>query len=54
MRPRSIIHRLRAHIAETLGIKSQDAAQGKWWEIDLIIVILGGAFAVGIAALLQL
>lgn len=54
MRRRGIINRLRSHIAHTLGIGSDDAANGKWWEIDLIIVILGGAFALGIVALIQL
>jgi hypothetical protein len=54
MRRQGIINRLRGHIADTLGIRSDDAAAGKWWEIDLILVILGGAFAVGIAALTQL
>jgi hypothetical protein len=53
MRRRGIINRLRGHIADTLGIRSDDAAQGKWWEVDLIIVIFGGAIVMGIAALFQ-
>ena len=54
MRGRGIIDRLRGHIASTLGIRSDDAAAGKWWEVDLIIVIFGGAIAMGISALFQL
>lgn len=53
MRRRGIINRFRGHIADIFGIRSDDARTGKWWEIDLIIVIFGGAFAVGIAALIQ-
>lgn len=54
MRQRRLIYRLRAHLAAILGMKSEDAITGKWWEVDLIIVILGGAFALGIAAIIQL
>lgn len=51
---RGIIPRLRALITAVFRLKSKEAVIGKWWEIDLIIVILGGIFALGIAAIIQL
>lgn len=54
MQLRGIIPWHRARIAAVFGLKSEDAVSGKWWEIDLIIVILAGAFALGIAALIRL
>lgn len=54
MRQRGIIYWVRGQIAAILGIESGDAASGKWWEIDLIIVVLLGAFALGVAAMISL
>jgi len=41
---------LRAWIAARLGIRDRGARDGSWWEIDLILVFLGGVFALGIFA----
>ena len=50
MRRRGFLNHLRGHIADVLGIRSHEAATGKWWEIDLILVLLAGALAAGILA----
>lgn len=50
MQRRGFLNHLRGHIADVLGIRSPEAAAGEWWEIDLIIVVLAGAFAAGIIA----
>lgn len=38
---------LRSWLAGLLGIKSEAAQNGEWWEIDLIIALLFGAFVAG-------
>lgn len=43
---------IRSRIAKRLGLRSEAAMNGDWWEIDLIIVILFGAFVMGIGILL--
>ena len=54
MQRRGIINRIRGHIAHALGVSNDAAPDGKWWEVDLILVILGGALAIGIAAFIKL
>lgn len=41
---------LRSFLADLLGIRDVSARNGDWWEIDLIIVVLGGALAAGVIA----
>lgn len=43
---------IRTWIAKRLGLRSEAAMNGDWWEIDLIIVILFGAFVMAIGILL--
>lgn len=43
---------LRSWIAARLGIKDRSARDGSWWEIDLILVFLGGVCALGIFAVI--
>lgn len=38
---------LRLWLATALGIKAEAAKNGDWWEIDLIIALLFGAFLAG-------
>jgi hypothetical protein len=54
VRKANIIDRLRATLADLLGIRDQRGKNGVWWEIDLILVILTGAIAAGILAIVQL
>lgn len=54
MHKRGIIYRLRATLAGLLGIRSEAANKGAWWEIDLILIMLIGVFAVGVLAFSQL
>ena len=41
---------LRSFLANILGIRSEAARNGEWWEIDFIILILAGALVAGIFA----
>lgn len=41
---------LRSFLADLLGVRNESARNGDWWEMDLIIVVLGGVFAAGIIA----
>ena len=43
---------IRKFIASLLEVKDQEATNGEWWEIDLIIVILLGSFVLGLASLM--
>lgn len=54
MRQRGSLYRLRSALAARLGISSEQASDGAWWEIDLILAILAGAIALAIFAWLQL
>ena len=54
VRKPNIIDRLRATLADRLGIRDEASKNGLWWEIDLIMVILAGAIAAGILAFVQL
>ncbi|WP_338303248.1 hypothetical protein [Erythrobacter sp. Dej080120_24] len=49
---RSMLDFLRSWIAARLGIKDRSARDGSWWEIDLILVFLGGVCALGIFAVI--
>lgn len=41
---------MRLWVMQRLGLRSEAAADGEWWEVDLILVVLFGAFlAAGIA-----
>jgi hypothetical protein len=54
MRGRGPIYRLRSTLAALLGISSEQASDGVWWEIDLLLVALAGAIAMGIFAWIQI
>lgn len=54
VRKPNIIDRLRATLADRLGLRDEASKNGLWWEIDLIMVILAGAIAAGILAFVQL
>lgn len=51
---RGPIYRLRSTLAALLGISSEQASDGVWWEIDLLLVTLAGAIAMGIFAWMQI
>lgn len=44
---------IRSWIASMFGVKAEAARNGDWWEIDLLLVILLGAIALGAAAWLN-
>lgn len=54
MRRRGPLSRLRSTLAAVLGISSPQASDGTWWEIDLILVTLVGALALGVFAWMQM
>jgi hypothetical protein len=54
MRRSSFLYRLRTALAALLGISSEEARNGDWWEIDLAMVVLAGAFVLGAIAWTQL
>lgn len=54
MRRRSFLYRIRFALAALLGISSEEAGNGDWWEIDLVLVALAGAFTLGAVAWTQL
>jgi hypothetical protein len=49
-----LIFHLRAGVARALGIKAREAGAGQWWEVDLVLVVLGGSLALGLWAFTQL
>lgn len=54
MRRRSFVYRIRFALAALFGISSEEARNGDWWEIDLAMVVLAGAFMLGAIAWTQL
>lgn len=54
MRRDGPLYHLRSALAGLLGISDEKARNGTWWEMDLIIVVLVGAFALGAFAWVQL
>jgi hypothetical protein len=44
-----VLRFIRTWIARRLGLSSEAARDGDWWEIDLIVVILAGAVVLGAA-----
>lgn len=54
MRLRSFLYQVRSAFALLLGISSENARNGDWWEIDLVLVVLAGAFVLGAIAWTQL
>jgi hypothetical protein len=53
MRKKGPLYKVRSALAGLLGIGDEQARNGVWWEIDLIIVVLVGAFALGAFAWMQ-
>jgi hypothetical protein len=51
---KGLLYRIRSALSSTLGLASEEARRGQWWEIDLIIVTLLGSFMLGLAALAKL
>ena len=47
-----LIRRLRGWILARFGVSIDERATAAWWEIDLLIVLFLGAWALGIAVLL--
>ena len=47
MRRRGLLFRLRSALAARLGISSDQASNGGWWELDLLLVLLVGIFVLG-------
>jgi hypothetical protein len=45
---------VRSYFAKLLGVRDEAARNGDWWEIDFIIVLLGGVFAAGVIGWFQL
>lgn len=54
MRRNGPLYQLRSALAGLLGISDERARNGTWWEMDLMIVALMGAFALGAFAWAQL
>ncbi len=54
MRLRSFLYQVRSAFALLLGISSENARNGDWWEIDLMLVVLAGAFVLGAIAWTQI
>lgn len=54
MKRRGLIDRIRAGIATLFGVRSEHAVSEGWWELDLLFVMLAGAFALGVMAYVQL
>lgn len=50
MKRKGLIFRMRSAVAALFGVAADDAQRGVWWEVDLLLVLLIGAFALGIAA----
>ncbi len=50
MKRTGLIFKLRSAVAALFGIAADDARRGLWWEIDLLLVVLIGALALGVAA----
>lgn len=49
-----LLNTLRSILAQRLGIKSRRAADGTWWEIDFILVLLLGSVVIGLLAFVRL
>ena len=49
-----LVSRIRAAVAALFGVSDQAARTGSWWEVDLVLVVLLGSFALGIAAWFRL
>ncbi|MBU2587655.1 MAG: hypothetical protein U0975_15970 [Erythrobacter sp.] len=47
-----LLYNLRSTIARLLGIKSREAQDGRWWEMDFLVVVLIGSAILGVAAFL--
>lgn len=45
---------LRSLVVNALEVQAQEAKDGDWWEVDLIMVVIGGSFLSGFWALLNL
>lgn len=41
---------IRSALAAMMGLSSEAARNGDWWEIDLILVVLLGSAALGLIA----
>lgn len=50
MHRHGFLHRLRSALAALFGISSEEAGNGEWWEIDLALVVVAGAFVLGAIA----
>jgi hypothetical protein len=48
------LYRLRTAITHLFGVSSEDARHGRWWEVDLLLVVLLGAFILGAIAWIQI
>jgi len=46
----TLVLKIRSWLLERLGIPSQEARDGEWWEVDAILVLLLGSALLGIAA----
>ncbi|MEE4209927.1 MAG: hypothetical protein V2I43_11730 [Parvularcula sp.] len=51
---RRLIHALRSFVAKRLGIMDERAANGEWWETDLVIAFLGAMLLLGAISYFQL
>jgi hypothetical protein len=49
-----LLYKVRTFVAGLFGISSEAARTGRWWEVDLLLVVLLGAFWLGIAAWIKL
>lgn len=54
MQRRGLLYHLRSVLAALLGLSGEQARNGDWWEIDLILIMLLGALALGVFAWVQL
>ena len=45
-----ILTRMRQWLLRRLGIDTSEALDGRWWEVDLLLVLLLGGLALGLLA----
>ena len=50
MQRRGPLENIRERVATLFGVSNDAARKGLWWEVDLLLVILAGAFVTGLVA----
>ena len=50
MRQRGPLYKLRSAVAALFGAKHEDARNGLWWEVDLLLLLMVGSALLGVLA----